>query len=152
MRSRVPGTTTVATSAMPCPIRIRTDDLAAEYIGAVSGAAVPEQPVIEDFTILVSHDRYDVAVPGLASQRHETAKLSVVRALDLHAGMRGALRDQLVDLPHGPTTQIVLLVDDLHHIGTQGSELQGVRIHHPRDRPRYRHRAAAFGLAAECHS
>ena len=104
MRSRVPGLTTVVTSAMPSPIRIHTKDFRAQYIGAVSRAAVLEQPAIEYFTILMRHDRDHVAVPGLANQRHQTVKLTVMGVLDLHAGMPGAFGDQLVDLLHAPAT------------------------------------------------
>jgi hypothetical protein len=81
------------------------------------------EPLIQLVTILVRHDRDNVAVARLIDQRHQTIQLAVVLAFDAHTGMGSSCPDQLVKLIHAASPQVLRLVSDLDDIGAKAGDL-----------------------------
>ena len=81
------------------------------------------EPLIQLVTILVRHDRDNVAVARLTDQRHQTIQLAVVLAFDVDTGTGSSCPDQLVKLIHAASPQILRLVSDLHNIRTEAGDL-----------------------------
>src|SRR5687768_4514007 len=121
-RNRGPDLPTIGSSAMPCPTRTRTS-LSTQHVGIVARCAVINEPLIQQLAVLVRHDRHDVAVAGLAHQRHQTTQLAVVLTEDVHTGMGSSYLDQRAKPIHAASAQILRLVSDLHNIRTEAGDL-----------------------------
>src|SRR5829696_5914356 len=81
------------------------------------------EPLIQLVTILVRHDRDNVAVARLTDQRHQTIQLAVVLAFDADTGTGSSCPDQLVKLIHAASPQVLRLVSDLDDIGAKAGDL-----------------------------